>query len=209
MPSKSATSNQEDSTDEVAIPAKSDEENCTAVCAMLQEFLKDGKRAKESMRNQLKMLLVNQRIMVQEMAHIWTAELFARLGFVDVNVNSDKYTHQYNAKMITLIMERDIQELSRNEDIDIHAPVMSFRCQQALIAKRLGKSMGNVTEKQINEDILLPKKVKKAKLVKIEKIEDKILHSGKTAKPGGAQGSAAPMQTTPDNNPHMVNVNEL
>ncbi len=92
------------------------------------------------MREQLKVLSVQQMIMVQEMAHVQTSDVFTRLGFVDIRVNSDKYVCQYNTEMITLIMGRDIcwaneEENSGDENPATQFPIMSFECQQALIAK--------------------------------------------------------------------------
>lgn len=70
VPSGSAASVQNSSADDAVPPAKSMEENRIAVHVMLQKFLRDEERVNGSMKEQLSMLSTNQRIMVQEMAHI-------------------------------------------------------------------------------------------------------------------------------------------
>lgn len=93
--------------------------------------------------------------------------------------------------------------------MNIHVPIMSFKHQQALIAQRLSKATENVTERRLDEDIPSPKKVKKTKSIKTEKPEDTMPYGNTTATLGNAQGSTIPMQNSPDNSSHTVNVDEL
>ncbi|PBK82267.1 hypothetical protein ARMGADRAFT_1090477 [Armillaria gallica] len=114
--------------------------------------------------------------------------------------------------MITLIMGRDIhwaneEENSGDENLTTQFPIMSFEHQQALIAKQLGKSPGAVTEKQLNEDIPLPKK--KARSAKSETIQEGVPSANNARVPGVNEKPIARPQTTPDESHLMVNVDEL
>ncbi|KAK0240619.1 hypothetical protein EDD85DRAFT_950466 [Armillaria nabsnona] len=209
------TSDRDNSTENEVLTAKSEEENRVAVRAMIQEFLLDENRVKESMREQLSMLSANQRIIVQETAHIRTASVFTCLGFVDVNKTSDEYIHQYNVEMITLIMGREIrwaneEEESGGEALTMPPPIMSFKRQQALIARRLGKTSMNGTEKKIDEDIPLPRK-SKSKPVKVETPNEKVPEVKAAAQ---SEQMRCPVNTDDGDSaaivpPHTINIDEL
>ncbi len=83
------------------------------------------------------MLSPTQMMLMQETAHANMTNMFAQLGFKDIDCLSNEYVHQYNAEVTTLLMGRDIcwsteEDLSDKEGTGDHPyEVMSFQEQRA------------------------------------------------------------------------------
>lgn len=146
---------------------------------LVAEYWGDEEKVKSTTREQLMKLSSPQMILLQEMAHTHTGNVFTRLGFKNIDRLSDEYIRQYNAEVTTLLLGREIKWSSGEEISDDESPmpkppiVLPFREQQSEIAKRLAKGKGTPSTIKIDDDIKPARKNHRV-MVKSEEDEGRI-----------------------------------